>query len=563
MSIDSLLINARIATMDSKRSSAEAFAVANGRIVAIGSTADIRVLAGPQTRIVDAEGRVVTPGFIDTHAHMDREGLRQWYPSLSACRSIADVQAVVAGCAADRPGGEWIVTGSLGEPPFHMNLPGVLRENRYPDRHDLDRVAPDHPVWIRSIWGLWSNEPPFVHVLNSAALAACGIDRTTPAPNSHVTIERDEHGEPTGRIMDSSIWPVAEFTILRATPRWTPEIREAALERSMALSLAAGTTGVYEGHGVAAELHQVYKRVHDRGAQTVRATFPISPPPWNTVREATAMLEDWAHYANGPGFGDDRLRVSGVYLEYKAEPDVCQIANRVWPYTGWAGFLSHSAIPEDYVELCRVAARLRMRVATAIAMNIDDVLTIWERIAAEFPIADLRWTLVHGAGMVPARDYPRIKRLGAVITTQPSSYLHRSGLSHVARGTDPDRLMAHRDYIDHELPWALSTDNKPYGLIFTLWTAVNRIERTKGEVVGPSQRVTVMEALYALTAAGAYTCFTDADAGSLEVGKFADAIAFSDDPFTIEPEKLKDLRIDLTLANGEVMHDTRSSAEVV
>ncbi len=561
MGIDSLLVNARIATMDAQRSFAEAFAVANGRIVAIGADAEIRALAGARTNVIDAGGRVVVPGFIDTHAHMDREGLRQWYPSLAACRSIGDVQAVVAAAAAERPRGEWIVTGSLGEAPFHLNLPGVLREGRYPNRHDLDAAAPDHPVWIRSIWGLWSNDPPFVHVLNSAALAACGIDRDTPAPNGHVTIERDEHGEPTGCILDTSIWPVAEFTILRATPRWTSEMREEALERSMTLSLAAGTTSVYEGHGVAAELHKVYKRLHDRGAQRVRAVFPISLPPWNTLSDAVTQLEDWAHYANGPGFGDDRLRVSGVYLEYRGDPDVCRIAERAWPYTGWAGFLPHYTIPEDYAELCRVAARLRLRVATAIAMNIDEVLTIWERVNAEFPMADLRWTLVHGAAMVPERDYPRIKRLGAVLTTQPSSYLHRSGLSHVARGTDPERLMAHRDYVDHELPWSLSTDNKPYGLLFTLWTAVNRIERTKGQVVGPGQRVTVMEALYALSAAGAHCSFTDADVGTLEVGKFADAIAFSDDPFSIAPEKLKDLRVDITLTDGAVVHDTRSLSE--
>jgi predicted amidohydrolase YtcJ len=91
---------------------------------------------------------------------------------------------------------------------------------------------------------------------------------------------------------------------------------------------------------------------------------------------------------------------------------------------------------------------------------------------------------------------------------------------------------------------------------------VNRIERTKGSVVGPSQRVTVMEALYALTAEGAHCSFTDANVGTLEVGKFADAIAFSDDPFSIAPEKLKDLHIDITMTDGKVVHDTRSPNEV-
>jgi predicted amidohydrolase YtcJ len=562
MNIDTIVANAKVATLDRALPEAEAFAIADGRIVAIGSNVEVLDLAGAATIVHDMEGRTVAPGFIDTHAHMDREGLRQWYPSLAACRSIADVQAVVAGCAATRPAGEWIVTGPLGEPPFHLNLPGILREGRYPDRHDLDRVAPKHPVWLRAIWGLWSNDPPFVQVLNSAALAACGIDRDTPAPASTVTIEHDDAGEPTGRIFESSVWPAAEFTILRATPPWTTAMRTAALENAMSLSLAAGTTGVFEGHGVAAELHKIYKTLHDRGDQRVRATFPLSLPPFSDVREAIAQLEDWAHYANGPGFGDDRLRTSGVYLEYAGEDELSAVAAQAWPYTGWAGFLPHRIAPDDYLALCRTAARLRLRVATVIAMDLDEVLTVWERVQAETPIDDLRWVLVHGRGMQPQRDYPRIRRLGAVVTTQPSSYLHRSGLNLVKNGFDPDALMAHRDYLDHDIPWSLSTDNKPYGLLFTLWCAVTRIERVRGEVLGPSQRVSVGQALHALSAAGAYASFTERHVGTLSIGKFADAIAFSDDPFTIAPESLKDLSVAFTMVGGEVMHDARSAREV-
>jgi len=557
VAVDTIVANAHVATMDPAHPAAEAFAIAGGRIAAVGTNSEMRALSGPQTTVHDMEGRTVVPGFIDTHAHMDREGLRRWYPSLANARAIADIQGVIAPLAAQRAAGEWIVTGPLGEPPFHLDLPGILREGRYPDRHDLDKAAPDHPVWIRSIWGLWSNDPPFAHMLNSAALARCAIDRDTPAPTSTVTIEKDERGEPTGRIFDRSVWPAAEHTILRATPRWTPEIREAALEQAMQLSLAAGTTSIYEGHGVATELHEVYKRLHDRDALRVRVTFPLSLPPFATVREAADQLADWAHYANGQGFGDDLLRVCGVYLEYRGEAELCDVGARVWPYTGWAGFLSHYIPPEDYRELCRLAARLRLRVATAIHIYVDEVLTLWEQVDACDPIGGMRWILVHGREMIPERDYPRIKHLGAVVTTQPSSYLYRSGLDLVAAGAKPEQLMAHRDFVDHAIPWSLSTDNKPYSLAFTLWSAVTRVARVDGSVVGPSQRVSVAEALNAMTAQGAYASCAEKAVGTLAPGKFADAIALSHDPYAVAPETLKDLRVDLTMVGGDIVHDAR------
>src|SRR5476651_1391609 len=124
MHADTIVANAKVATMNPAWPAAEAFAIANGRIVAIGTNAEMRALARPHTTLLDMEGRTVVPGFIDTHAHMDREGLRRWYPSLANCRSIADVQAVIAPLTKERAAGEWIVTGPLGEPPFHLNLPG-------------------------------------------------------------------------------------------------------------------------------------------------------------------------------------------------------------------------------------------------------------------------------------------------------------------------------------------------------------------------------------------------------------------------------------------------------
>jgi predicted amidohydrolase YtcJ len=551
MAADAILVDAAIATMDPARPRARAFAVRDGRFVAVGDEADILALAGPRTQRFRAGGRTVVPGLIDAHAHMDREGLRRWYPSLADCRSIADVQRAVRAGAAGRAPGTWVVTAPLGRPPYHLAPATSLAESRFPNRADLDAAAPAHPVWIRAVWGHWTDGPPYVHVLNSAALAACGIDANTAPPSSTVTIERDADGQLTGRIIETNLTPVAEFTLLRAAPRFTHAVRVAALEHAMALSLAAGTTSVYEGHGVSPDVYAAYKTLHDRDAQPVRLTMPFSLPPWSSLGEATAVLRDWASIASGAGLGDDRLRVAGIYLEYGGHAENANVVAPSWPYTGWAGFQAHAIDPAEYRELCRTAARHRLRVNTTIGRELDSVLTIWQDVHEEFPIDDLRWVLIHARHIDLQRDAPRIRRLGAVVTTQPSTYAHQAGDPTI----DENAQKAHRDYIDAGLPWALASDNKPYDLVKTLWAAVTRKEAFHGRVVGPNQRISVEEALLALTASAAYVAFNERHVGTIAPGKLADAIAFAEDPFTIDADRLRDLQIDFTLAGGRAVHD--------
>jgi predicted amidohydrolase YtcJ len=549
---DTIVTGGNVVTMDPARPHAQAFAIRDGRIVAVGDDAEIARLAGTATRRIDLGGRTMVPGLIDGHAHLDREGLRRWYPSLAACTSIAGVQSVIASCVAERPAGDWIVTSPLGVPPYHLNPAATLAEQRFPDRHDLDAVAPAHPVWIRAIWGHWGDGPPYVHVLNSAALRLAGIDASTQAPSSSVEIERDGGGELTGRILETRIVPVVEHTLLRCAPRFTAEIREAALAVALDLALANGTTGIYEGHGISPDLHGAYRRLHARNAQHVRLTMPLSLPPWSSLGDAQAMIADVAPIAAFPGTGDDTLRISGIFLDYGGDVENAALAADDWPYTGWAGFLHHAIPPAEYRELCRAAAKHRIRVNTIVGAALDELLTIWEAVHAETPIDDLRWTLIHARTTDAARDFPRIRALGAIITTQPSTYAHKPGSPDV----DESHLKAHRDYIEAGIPWALSSDNKPYDLRQTLFAAVTRTETMHGRVIGPGQRISVLEALRALTTSGAYLCGSEASVGTLAPGKYADAVAFGEDPFSVEAEALRDLPIDLTLAGGRVAHST-------
>jgi predicted amidohydrolase YtcJ len=193
---DWIFTKGRILTLDARRPRATALAVAGGRIAAFGDRGVVKPWRGRRTEIVDLRGATVIPGLVDAHAHLDREGLKSQYPSLARCRSIGDIQRLIRGQAAGTPKGQWVVTMPVGSPPFYQDAPSRLAENRGPTRADLDVAAPDHPVYVRGIWGYW-NKPPVYSIANSRALARAGVTRDTVPPPG-VEIVKDAAGEPTG-----------------------------------------------------------------------------------------------------------------------------------------------------------------------------------------------------------------------------------------------------------------------------------------------------------------------------------------------------------------------------
>jgi predicted amidohydrolase YtcJ len=363
---DWLLLNGRIHTLDRARPLATALAVQAGRVAAVGTPAALRRWRDRHTRVLDLRGATVVPGLVDAHAHLDREGLKVLYPSPARCRSLTDLQAFVRRLARQRPAGEWIVTMPLGTPPFYRDAPG-LREGRWPTRADLDAAAPDHPVYIRGIWGYW-NKPPVYSVANSLALARAGVRRDTVAPGG-VEIVRDAAGEPTGLFVEHNLIQLLEFTLMRDVPRFTHADRLRALTVSQRRYAARGVTAVYEGHGIAPELLSVYREAHARDALRLRCTVAVSPT-WTGVAEARRAIPDLAAWAGGQGVGDDLLRIQGVCLHYGGDSEVARTLHASQPYTGWAGFVESANDPAEYREQAALAARHGLRVNTLITRSL-------------------------------------------------------------------------------------------------------------------------------------------------------------------------------------------------
>ena len=548
---DWILDNGRVLTLDARRPEVRALAVAGGRVVAAGTRADVKSWRDRRTRVVDLRGATVIPGLVDTHAHLDREGLKGIHTSLARCRSIADIQAVVRRLAARTPRGQWIVTMPVGAPPFYQDQAATLAEGRWPTRSDLDAAAPDHPVYIRGIWGYW-NKPPVYSVASSAALRAAGVTRATTAP-SGVEILRDATGEPTGVFVEHNLIQVLEFTLMRAAPRFTAAQRLAALAESQRVYAARGVTAIYEGHGVAPEVLAVYRAANEAGTLRVRATLAASPT-WDGAKDAEHALTELAAWAGGRGLGDDRLRVQGVCLHYGGDPEVARILNASQPYTGWAGFVESANSREEYARQATLAARLGLRVNTLVTRCLPEVLEVWEKIAAVTPIAALRWVLVHLAAATPDQ-LARIRRLGAVATTNPISYLWRSGAAEVARvGGAADTLLPHRSLARLRIPFGVATDNKPPDPWLVFNAVVERRDMATGALLGGRERLTRAQALAALTVGGAYVTFAELDRGRLSPGHAADLAVLAHDPLSAPVEALAGQTARLTMVAGEVVH---------
>ena len=547
---DRIFANGRILTFDTRRPRATALAVAGGRIAAVGDRADVKAWRARRTEVVDLRGATVIPGLVDAHAHLDREGLKSKYPSLARCRSIGDIQLLVRRLAARTAKGSWIVTMPVGSPPFYQDAPAGLAEQRWPTRTELDVAAPDHPVYIRGIWGYW-NKPPVYSVANSRALAQADIARDTEPPKG-VEIVKDAAGEPTGVFVEHNLIQVLEFTLMREAPRFTHADRLRALGASQAAYAARGVTAVYEGHGIAPEVLAVYREARERGTLHLRATLAVSPT-WASV-DAERGLRDVAAWAGGRGLGDDRLRVAGICLHYGGDAGVARILHDAQPYTGWAGFVESANTREAYARQATLAARLGVRVNTLVTRCLPEVLEVWEGIARQHPIRDRRWVLVHLNAATP-EQLARIRRLGLVATTNPISYLYRSAGDEVARlGGAADQLLPHRSLARHRIPFGIATDNKPADPWVAFAAVVARRDMRTGSVVGPGERLTRAQALTALTSGGAAVTFAERERGRLAPGWVADLAVLEHDPLTAPLEDLVGQTARLTMVGGEIVH---------
>jgi predicted amidohydrolase YtcJ len=551
---DFLFKNGKIVTVDGRFSIAEAVAVQGERISAVGRNSDLQALAHSKTMVVDLKGKTVVPGLHDGHAHLDREGLKTVYPSLGRVRSIADIQSRIAELAKTVKPGEWIVTMPIGDAPAYFDVPGILKEKRWPNRHELDEVAPDNPVYIRPIWGFWRHTTPLVSIANTRALKLAGIDRTTLPPATTVTIEKDAQGEPTGVFSEETMMPIIELSLMRRIPSFTRAHRARTLPASFRAYHAFGTTSIFEEHGAANELVRAYKDARRDRTLTMRTALVLSPN-WAMLPvdlDMTSFVEAWCGWLGEPALGDDWLKMTGIYCDFVPSPEN-SARKQALPYTGWAGFNYDTALPRERAkELLLACARSDIRAIGIWPQSVD----LFYEVHKEIPLNGRRWIFGHISTLAP-QDIDKIHEMELVMTSHTNRHIYKEGHLHKKRiGAAREREISPlNSLMNRGLKINLATDNVPVSLFYPVWQAVARRSRYTKEVIAPEEKLTREAALRAATINGAYLTFDEERKGSLEPGKLADLAVLDADPLTCEEERLRTIVADMTMVGGRIVYE--------
>ncbi|MBT6210161.1 MAG: amidohydrolase [Woeseia sp.] len=558
---DTVFVNGNIITVDDDFNIVESLAITNDRFSYVGSSEDAKHQIGLNTRVVDLDGKTVVPGFIDGHAHMDREGLKFILPSMHGARSVDDVLSVIAKEVRTKEPGEWIVTMPIGDYPYFANGSDSLEERRYPTRWDLDRVAPHNPVYIKGSWYYWSGRSPIVSIANSYALRLAGIDKDSAPPHDKIEIVRDEtSGEPNGIFKETGAIGSVEYSLMHIVPKFSASQREAALRDSMRRYNAVGTTSVYEGHGLSPVVIRAYKNIKENGDLTVRSHLVMSPT-WDASPgvDLEKALRSWTEYATGKGLGDDMLAISGIHVS-AAESIQDDVRRNASSNPGWAGYSVDSILPPNSGSLhdlyqASAGSNLRINAITYNDPTLDEGLTILEEISREVAIADQRTVFQH-LTFVTARNIERMKSLGVIPVLVPGTTIWKNGLGRTKDlpNAESQTYVPLQSFVDNDLRFVIATDNVPIEPLKTIWGAVARKDLETGHIIAPGQRISREDALKAFTINGAYLTFEEKMKGSIEVGKLADMAVLSADLLSVSEDEIADIQVLMTIVGGKTVY---------
>ncbi len=537
---DLIITNANVWTVDKALPKAHAVAVLGDRIVAVGSSADVDAWRGPKTQMIDADGKLLLPGFNDAHVHFMTGGQQLDSVELNDATSLSEFLRRVAEKARKTPKGEWITGGDWDETKW---TPAQL-----PTREQIDPITPNNPVFISRYDGHMS-------LANSEALRLAGVTAKTPDPPGG-SIVRDAQGNPTGALKDA-----AESLVLNIIPPLTHEQRLHYARRALAHAAALGVTSVQEMNPEFADV-AAYADLLERGELTAR----IYAAPLIT------QVDDEAKVGVRHAFGGPYLRIGAVkaYADgslgsgtaYFFEPFLNQPNNR--------GLLAGGMHPISLMRDRMIkadAAGIQICTHAIGDQGISVILDLYTDVVKAHGEADRRLRIEHAQHMA-AKDFARFTDLHVIASMQPYQAIDDGRWAEERIGHDrASRTYAFRTFLNHGVRLAFGTDwtVAPLNPLLSVYAAVTRATLDDKNPNGwfPEQKLTVAEAVEAYTMGSAYAEFQDQEKGSITRGKLADMVLLSDDIFAIDPVRIRDVRVLRTFVGGKQVFDagTASSDE--
>ena len=530
---DLILYNGKVLTVDSNNRIAEAVAVKDDIIMAVGSSDGIQSLKGSKTEVIDLEGKTLLPGFIDTHSHPGVAASTFLMINLTSppISSIKDILRMIKEKAGNSLPGEWIQGINYNQLK--------LRENRHVTREELDSVAPKNPVVITRLTG-------HMYVLNTLAMEAAGIDRYTVDPNGG-KIDRNENGEPTGLLLCN-----AGSLVLDVVPPFTLEQIKWGLRKVFDKYTEWGVTTVHDPGTTAMDM-RAYQSLLDEGVKQVRVQTMM-----RTHRESPrATLDEMISLGLSSGFGDKWLRV----MSLKIMGDGTGSGGTAGVYApqnrgDTLGLFMTS--PEEIKELTIKAHEYGIRVSIHSIGDraIDVALDAIEEAQRLHPREDMRHRIEHNSICTP-RQLKRIKELG-VSPASSIGYMYSIGDDYYdnfgperVRWAHPHKTMKEMGIIaggncDYPI-----TDGNP---MIQIYEAVTRKTRT-GLVVGPEEAISVSDAIRVYTFNGAYLGKEEKVKGSIEEGKLADMAVLDEDILSTPSEELLDIKVIMTIVGGKIHYN--------
>lgn len=540
MKADFVFINGEVVTVDQNNRIVESVAVKENKIIAVGSNKEVQKYITEGTSIIDLNGKSLLPGFIDAHLHLTIYGTNLLGVSCIAphIQSLKDIFIDLHKQVKKVPKGQWVRAWGFNETK--------LKENRYPTKEELDEISTEHPIVIIRTCNHTS-------IANSKALEIAGITERMENPEGGI-IERNQNGSLTGKLIENAHMKLFEYA------SYSNEEIRSGMKLASEEFIRAGVTSVHDAgaYGDGSETLRIMQQAVHSNEINVRIFALIG-----SLTNSHDFVEKMVKAGPITGLGNDFFKIGPAKLFTDGSSVGPTIATRE-PY-------SHN--PNDYGiiyysqdELNRILGEAHKKgfQITAHAQGdraIEMVLDCIETALSEHPRKDHRHRIEH-AGIASPDLQERMKKLGVVVIPNPA-FIYVNGDKYLEfYGERVNNMYPTRDYIDKDIIAAFASDAPVTFLdpLLGIHAAVNR-RSWKGQSVGESQCIDIMEAIRAYTWNGAYASFEENKKGSIEVGKLADLVVLNDSILKANKTEIKDVKVDLTMINGNVLHDPKQLSQ--